>query len=146
VHITTGCVNTNGRPLMTIIPVLVKLKASDICLATYAFIDDGSGAVFADQELTSRLNVRTKQTKLFLKTLNLEETKDASVTCDKLQVGNIQGTSFIDLPDIYLRDEIPVSEREIPKQQHLDNWEHLADIDLPELGSSSFHAYPGYLF
>jgi hypothetical protein len=137
VSVTTGCVNTNGRPLMTIVPVLVKLKASDMCLATYAFIDDGSGAVFADKELSRRLNIRTKSTKLFLKTLNLEQTQDTEVTYDELQVGSIDGTSFIDLPDIYLRDEIPVSEREIPKQHHLNNWEHLADIDLPKLSSSS---------
>ena len=48
----TGCVNTGpSRPLMTVVPVVVKGKYSDRCISTYAFIDNGCGAVFADKHL-----------------------------------------------------------------------------------------------
>ena len=52
----TGCVGLVGagtsvqtaNPTMAIIPVLLKAASSNEQIATYAFLDNGCGAVFAD--------------------------------------------------------------------------------------------------
>ena len=97
--VMTGCVGTfeeGSGPLMTIVPILVKVKNSDQCVATYAFLDNGCGAVFVNKELSDTLHVRTRATRLilFLRTINLEETVDTETTLDQLQIGNIDSTTF----------------------------------------------------
>ncbi len=63
----TTSTNNTQTPLMTIVPVLVKHKSSDQSIATYAFLDHGCGAVFADQNIAEEMHVRTRTTKLCLK-------------------------------------------------------------------------------
>ena len=60
-EIKTGCVNTmrNNSPMMAIIPILVKPKIGNQTVATYAFVDNGCGAVFSSTELSDTLKVRT---------------------------------------------------------------------------------------
>ena len=148
VQIKTGCVGIQTEtcgsikvdktsPLMAILPVLVKAKSSDKCIATYAFVDNGSGAVFSDVELSRRLKTKTKKTRLMLKTLNLEHTFDTEMILDELQVGSIDGANFIDLPTVYIKDKIPVNTDDAPTQGDLDRWSHLRDIQLPKLQGSN---------
>ena len=146
--VITGCVGVKSEicastkttessaPFMTIVPVVVKPKASDKGVATYAFIDNGSGAVFADMELSTKQHIRKRQTKLLLKTLNAEEIVKCDIISDPLQVGNPDGSTFVDLPDVYIRNEIPVTEDEIPTQKDLERWSHLRTIKLPSLKES----------
>ena len=120
---------------MTIVPMLVKVKNSDQCVATYAFLDNGCGAVFVNKELSDTLHVRTRATKLFLRTINLEETVDTETTLDQLQIGSIDGTTFIDLPDAYIKD-IPVDEQEILTQRDINKWKHMQSVKLPKLDTT----------
>ena len=142
--VTTGCVGVTNEicaktstnepaPLMTIIPVLVKAAAGSQYVSTYAFMDNGCGAVFADSELQSVMKTKVRSTKLLLKTMNLEEMFDIDVMIDDLQVGNIEGNSFIDLPSVFIKDSIPVTMDDAPTQEDLDRWEHLRHIRLPQL-------------
>ena len=148
-QVLTGCVgvkdeictrtgtNKSDTPGMAIVPVIVKSKASDKGVSTYAFLDNGSGAVFVDQELSAALHTRTKQTKLFLKTINSEEIMETSVVTDELQIGDIEGTTFIDLPEVYVRDQIPVGKNDIPAEKDVKKWKHLQDIKVPKLQSTT---------
>ena len=92
---TNTCTLSGSPPLMTILPVLVKAKNSSTCIATYAFTDNGCGAVFLADELHESLHTRSKKTKLLLKTMNLEHEFDTEIVQDELQVGNVDGSTFI---------------------------------------------------
>jgi transposase InsO family protein len=132
VKVTTGCVSAGCMPTrMTILPVTVT-SAGGPCIKTYAFLDSGCGAVFASLELCANLHVRTKNTKLLLKTLADEQMCETQVVQDQLQVGDVNGVSFVDLPDVYVKD-MPVTDEDIPKQRDIDKWTHLQDIRLPDL-------------
>ena len=132
--VMTGSVGTSEPgPLMTIVPVLVKAAAGSQCLSTYAFMDNGCGAVFVDSELQRAMKTKVRSTKLLLKTMNLEEMIDTDVVTDNLQVGNIDGTSFVDLPSVFVKDSIPVTMEDAPTQEEIDRWEHLRHITLPQL-------------
>ncbi|XP_071832390.1 uncharacterized protein [Apostichopus japonicus] len=143
--VTTGCAGVqNVRPqgnknkmvtgtLMAITPVLIKPKTSDRCIATYAFVDNGCGAVFVDEFLKDSLKVNTRRTKILIKTLNLQQVQTTDVIVGDLQVGNINGTSFIDLHSVYVKDSIPATMDDAPTQNDIDAWDHLSHIKLPSM-------------
>ncbi len=137
--ISTGYIGAGKQvtnPKMTILPVLVKMAASSEHISTYAFTDNGCGAVFVDTVLQRTMKARTKQAKLVLKTMNLEEIFDTEVITDPVQVGNLHGNHFIDLPTVFVKDNLPVGLEDVPTQADLDKWEHLQQIKLPELTSN----------
>jgi hypothetical protein len=80
-----------------------------------------------------QLNTRTRNTKLMLKTLNSEEILETQVIQDPLQVGSIDGDTFLDLPEVYLKEDWPVSGQDIPTQTDIEKWDHLRSIKLPSL-------------
>ena len=137
--VTTGYVNitkkSNTNPKMAIIPVLMKPNSSETCIATYAFLDHGCGAVFMKDCLQRALHMQTKNTKLLIKTMNLEEVVRTKMIQGNLQVGNIDGSSFLDLPTVYVKDELPVGRDDIPTQDDIAQWNHLteANIEIPKL-------------
>ena len=139
-----GCVSKliTSNPQMAIIPVLVKATTGTQRIATYAFLDNGCGAVFATEELNRRLHTRTKTTKLLIKTLNSEETLKTEVIRDPIQIGNLDGDAFFDLPEIYIKEDMPITEEDIPKQEDLNKWTHLQSIHLPGLQGIKYPVIP----
>ena len=130
VKVTTGCVNA-GCTRLTILPVTVS-TAGGQCIKTYAFLDNGCGAVFASPELCAKLNVRMRNTKIRLKTLASEQMCDTMVVQDRLQVGDLHGDNFVDLPDVFVKD-MPVTNEDIPMQRDINKLRHLRNIELPDL-------------
>ena len=53
----SASVGVETKPLMAIIPVLVKSKLSDRAIGTYAFLDNRCVTVFAEEELQRSLNM-----------------------------------------------------------------------------------------
>ena len=131
--VTSGCSVGMESPKMTVVPVMVKIAASDRYIATYAFMDNGCGTVFATSELIAKLHARTKKTKLLLKTLNKEDILETRTLQDILQVGGLDCKTFIDLPTVYEKDIIPVTAQDAPKQEDLVKWKHLSSIEVPDL-------------
>ena len=135
VIITSGMAKKQGGPLMTIIPVQMKAMVGSQHVKTYAFIDNGCGTVFASQELVNVLNVRQTKVKLIVKTITAEEIVQTRTVQDTLHVGQIDGDTFTDLAEVYVKDTIPISENDIHKKEDLQKWDHLKSIKLPELKS-----------
>ncbi len=134
-----GAGNGNSNPHMAIIPVKVKAAYSQEYITTYAFLDDGCSAVFADSEICDALKVKTRRRSLILKTLTSEEAVESAVVEDRLQVAGIEGGEFIDLPEVYVKNNIPVSPQDMVRNDNLKEWPHLSHISLPELEG---HAIP----
>ena len=131
---TCGTTNTDkSSPPMAIIPVTIKAKSSNECITTYAFIDNGCGAVFTAAEINQKLKTKSRKTKLVIKTLNSEEMIDTNIILNDLQLGDIEGNSFIDLPSVYEKEKIPVTLEDVPTQKDLEPWNHLRHIRLPKL-------------
>ena len=140
-QVMTGCVGVTQEacsttatenPLLAIIPVTIKARTSNECLTTYAFIDNGCGAVFCTKELNRVLKTKSRKTKLVIKTLNSEEMVNTEIILDDLQLGSIDGHDFIDLPAVYMKDAMPVTVKDGPTQKDMSQWNHLKHINLPE--------------
>ncbi|XP_038073422.1 uncharacterized protein LOC119741653 [Patiria miniata] len=141
--VTTGCVSVEAKacgatntdktnPLMAIVPVTIKAKSSTECITTYAFIENGCGAVFSTKELNRQLKTKSRKTKLIIKTMNSEELINTEVILDELQLSSIDGDTFIDLPAVFMKDSMPVTMKEAPTQRDLNEWSHLKQIKLPD--------------
>ena len=137
--VLTGYISTrtpaHTNPKMAIIPVLIKPDNTETHIATYAFLDNGCGAVFVKDSLQRALHMQTKNTKLLIKTMNLEEVVRTKIIQGNLQVGSLDGTSFLDLPTVYVKDQLPVNRDDIPTQDDIAKWNHLKDanIQIPKL-------------
>lgn len=133
---STALHNEDAFAAMTIVPVLVKRKDSDKKVATYAFVDNGCGAVFGDPMLSKMLMCQTKRTKLVVRTLNSSNTLNTDVV-HNLQIAGIgENEEFIDLPAVYLKDKIPVTLDDAPSQEEIDAWKYLRDtatLEFPEI-------------
>ena len=50
-----------------------------------------------------------------------------------LEVSRLDSNQFVQLPETFTQETIPVSKNNIPTQQDVERWEHLKDIRIPKL-------------
>lgn len=117
---------------LAIVPVLVKASKGSRTIMTYAFLDPGSSATFCSDNIMHQLNVNGRRTEVALRTMGQEQT----VRCYELtglEVGNIDGSEFIELPIVYTQANIPVSKDNLFTQNDLKRWPYLSGITLKSI-------------
>lgn len=110
-----GGERTGKDCLLAIVPVQVKLCNGSKGVLTYAFLDPGSTDTFCTEKLMRQLNARGRRTDVLLQTMGTEKVVK-SCELDGLEVGNLEGGSFLKLPKLYTQNKIPVTKRNIPRQ------------------------------
>ncbi|XP_046564200.1 uncharacterized protein LOC124273030 [Haliotis rubra] len=119
---------------MAIIPVRVRTRNTCKTVETCAFLDPGSSVSFCSEQLMDQLGCEGKQMKISLETMGKPHSMLTNLVCG-LEVSNYTGGTFIELPRVYSKDEIPVSKDHIPNQGDIEQWEHLIDVMLPQINS-----------
>ncbi len=122
----------NPVVLQPIIPVRVQCVDSGKNILTYAFLDNGSNACFLSQELLNQLGTTGQATTLKLRTMS-GETQLPSVAVNNLTISSYSGENAIRLPKCFSREEIPVSNIQIPRADILSRFAHLQEAtdDMP---------------
>lgn len=110
-----------------IIPVKVKPKGSTETVTTYAFYDNGSGGCFLTENLREQLGVQGQRTKLQLGTMLGRNLVDSTIV-DDLVVTDMKDSNPVEIPRLYTRTEIPVTDRQIPTPGMVQRWQHLHEI------------------
>lgn len=82
----------------------------------------------------SRLHVRGKKTHILLRTMNQEMNVPTHVVSG-LEVSALDSDTFLPLPDIFTRKEMPVTTSSIPKQNDLADWAYLSKVTIPSINS-----------
>ena len=90
---------------LAIVPVQIKAAKGSKCIQTYAFLDPGSSATFCTERLMNQLNVTGCKTDILLRTMG-QEKHVSSYEITGLEVGNLDGGVFIDLPEVYTQAKI----------------------------------------
>ena len=128
--------NRRSQPLqvtsLAIVPVKVKAKNSSIMIKTYAFLDGGSNTTFCSERLMNQLKADGKRTTLSLTTMTQED-RPVESSIVSLELFDIQGENFIDLPKVFTTPKLPVSKENMATQQDAEKWSHLKDIEIPEI-------------
>ena len=131
--LTEKTLQGNNNPFMAVVPVVVKLTNADTTVATYAFLDDGCGAVFVEPSLCEMLRAKTRKRNLLLRTLNSTEVINSAIVDGGMLVAGIDPVNYINLPEVYVKADIPVTENDMPTQDDINRYPHLSQLHVPEL-------------
>ena len=102
------CSPLDGAGAPAMVPVKVYSRQTGRTILTYAFLDDGSNAVFCSERLRTQLGVTGKKTKLQVQTLLEDQRVNTRVLTD-LEISDVDGQHTIQLPKVYTQDKMPVS-------------------------------------
>ena len=139
-YVDVGCQLTRTRDLTgvpVILPVVLRCKSTGVSTQTYAFLDNGSDAVFCTEKIRQLLNVGGQKTKLNLHTITETKLVD-SYMLKGLEVTDLDVRNVIELPTIYTQEEIqsnPVSKQDIVTQEDISRWSYLRDVRLPSINA-----------
>jgi hypothetical protein len=125
----------NDACKLSIVPVQVKLCKGTKVVQTYAFLDPVSTATFCTEELMTELNARGKKVKVLLKTMG-QEKPVTSYKIPGMEVAGLKGNTFIQLPDVFSQESIPVCKDNIPTEEDLKEWPYLKDVELEPIEAS----------
>lgn len=129
--VSAGDVTGAGRDCaLAIVPVRVKVAKGSRYIQTYAFLDPGSTATFCTENLMNLLNV--KGTEILLRTMG-QEKPAGTYEVRGLEVGDLEGCTYLDLPKVYTQSKIPVSKENIITEADLKKWPYLSGIQLKEI-------------
>ncbi|CAB4025027.1 Hypothetical predicted protein, partial [Paramuricea clavata] len=116
-----------GKPTIAraIIPVKVRSKETNKTIVTYAFLDNGSDSSFCTESLAEQLGIKGIETAISLTTMEKKNSIIKSSIIQHLEVSDLDENCSIDLPLIYTAADIPVTSKDIPDQEDVDQWPHL---------------------
>lgn len=115
---------------MCVVAVNVRHPDSNKIVSTYALLDSCSQGTFVTDEIINELHLSGVNTTVTVKTLNGENTYDSMIV-EGLQVSSLkedQQTMWLSLPKTYTRNELPVSEEDIPTADKLSKWDYLKHV------------------
>ena len=75
------------------------------------------------------------KTKISLTTLEKKDSLIDSYLVQNLAVNDLDENYGMELPVLYTREEIPVSQNDIPSQEDVDRWPHLNGVYLPTVSA-----------
>ena len=52
-----------------------------------------------------------------------------------IEVCSIDGHDFLELPSVYTKHKMPISQQHIPTQSDMDQWEHMKDVDIQKINA-----------
>lgn len=118
--------------VFSIVAVQVKNQKNDKILQTYAFLDPGSSGTFCTDSLAKRLNMRRKKMNILLRTMGQNGIRSTHLLSG-LEVSALESNDFIELPDTFTHESMPVSKNNIPRQEDVDHWSYLSKIKVHEI-------------
>ena len=127
------CVSVSGKAgskviSMCIVPVRVQHKDGKGMIQTYAMLDNCCQGSFIHENLVKEIGVRGMKTTLNLKTLHRERTENTMIVEGTKVTGMNDDSSWLALPKLYPRKEIPVDKEEIATPAKIKEWKHLMPI------------------
>lgn len=122
----------NSKCALSIIPVQVKSVKGNKISQTYALLDPGSSATFWTERLAQKLCLEGKQMTILLRTMAQEKPIKSGLVSG-LEVSELNGMTFIPLPDVYTQKFMPVTKENIPTQEDIKQWPYLSEVQLPHI-------------
>lgn len=124
-----------GEVYVAIVPVKVRMQGSDTVITTYAAQDPYSTAAFVTQSLMDKLQVKGKNTKISLTTMEKENSVFKTKIISNLEVMDLDENQKILVPLAYSKQKLPISTEDLITQEKADEWEHLRNIPMRYINS-----------
>ena len=112
----------------------------------YALLDTQSDTAFVDQEVICELQIDASPVKLKLTTMIGKNAVVSSERVRGLQVRGYSSATYVQLPDAYTKDCIPINRDHIPTCETAKLWTHLSPIvdEIPPLLTCEVGLLIGY--
>ncbi|RXN04345.1 hypothetical protein ROHU_012986 [Labeo rohita] len=133
--------------LVAIVPVFISVaEEPQNEILTYALLDTQSDTTFIMKDFLEELHVNCEGVKLKLSTMTTTDTLNTSHKIRGLRVRGLQGEKYIQVPQAYTCDFIPVDRSYIPTKKTALQWPHLKCIayEMPPLQSCDIGMLIGY--
>ena len=119
----------DSQPAM--IPVTVRSTETGKSVHTYAFIDNGSNAIFCTKELKEKLHAKGKSRNIHLQTLmDDKQLKTCAIQC--LKVADWKENIYPPITEVSVQP-IPIDKEDIPKKSDVEKLPYLRGIDFHEI-------------
>ncbi|RXN10419.1 hypothetical protein ROHU_030778 [Labeo rohita] len=131
----------------SIVPVFISVAEEPQSeILTYALLDTQSDTTFIMKDFLEELHVNCEEVKLKLSTMTTTDTLTTSHKIRGLRVRGLQGEKYIQVPQAYTCDFIPVDRSYIPTKKTALQWPHLKCIahEMPPLQSCDIGMLIGY--
>ncbi|XP_003724582.2 uncharacterized protein LOC100890015 [Strongylocentrotus purpuratus] len=129
---TLSSFSSGSGSLPVAIPVVVRSRESGKQIQTYAFLDNGSNAVFVSQDMKDRLQLSGKRKNIQLQTLTQSKAVNCEVIND-IEVLDLKQENNLQIREAFVQQSIPVGKEEVPTQAKLTQFPYLHHIQLPEI-------------
>ena len=129
-NINQVCVQPQRKVLLQVLPVQIHSQGN--LVSTYAVLDPGSDSTLIRKDLADRLQLVGKTYRLNINTVGNET---ATQNLDRVSFG----LSSKDQPDpvmvhgAWVIDKLNIPCFKVSKERVAQHWNHLSDVDLPEL-------------
>ena len=130
---TCSMIESSEQSYLNIVPVTVF--SGDRQVSCYAFLDQGSTTTLCSQKLIDQLEIRGEDAHYTISTINhtMEWRKGKRVS---LEVSPLNGDQFLQLPDVYCIDEIPVAPNPSLTVNDLEVGIHFKNLTIPSLNNA----------
>ncbi|KAL0178992.1 hypothetical protein M9458_024434, partial [Cirrhinus mrigala] len=131
--VTSGLTGAGDQDCkLPIVPVQVKSNKGSKIITTYAFLDQGSTAVFCTESLMHKLHLTGRKGCILLRTMGQEKVVSSNIVSG-LEVASLDGDSFLELPKAYTQESMPVHKGNIPTERDIKRWSYLKTVQLPQI-------------
>lgn len=131
--VTSGLTGAGDQDCkLPIVPVQVKSNKGSKIITTYAFLDQGSTAVFCTESLMHKLHLTGRKGCILLRTMGQEKVVSSNIVSG-LEVASLDGDSFLELPKAYTQESMPVHKGNIPTERDIKRWSYLKPVQLPQI-------------
>ena len=117
---------------LPIVRVQVKSKKGSKILTTYAFLDQGSTAIFCTESLMNKLQLSGMKGHILLRTMGQQKVVSSNTVLG-LEVAALHRDEFLELPKVYTQESMPVYKGNIPTKRDIEKWSHMKHIHLPQI-------------
>ena len=105
----------------------VTAEFMDKTVETGAFLDSGSTHSFITRKLVNQLSCQPqRKSSIIMSTINGDKRLTSSIVAG-VWIGSREGNNRMELPPLYVLDEIPVDEEDFVTQEDVSKWSHFRE-------------------
>ncbi len=99
-------------------------------LETYAALDNCSSDCFLHEDLFNALNIRSKETNIYLTTMTGRQNLVKTKTINNLKIWNLKLNKYLEIPTLYTNSNWPFSRGDAPTREDIAGFPYLKEVPL----------------
>ena len=144
---TTTSVNCNysklnsGKIALPIMAVRVRGKGRRNYIDTYALCDSGSNQTYVSRHLADSLSLSRKA--MVIDEATISGTQTIEVQLSDILLSNTEDSCTFEASDVIIKPSLNIGLMSRVSQDELSNWQHLKDINVPDVQADDVHILIG---